>query len=127
MGMISVFAGAMAGACIGVVFTSFAVAAKKGDEQNAVFEMAKRETADPVPPVSSERSIRFTDPNGMLLFTIPDGACVYLMYGNGERVAGICHYLDMEHAEINGIKWKMTEFAQQMQIRGIVFSPSVLG
>lgn len=81
---------------------------------------------EPAPPVSDERLIRFTDPNGILLFTIPDGACVDLMYGDGERVAGICRYLDQDHAEINGMKWQMTEFALQMQIRGILFSPSMI-
>ena len=45
---------------------------------------------------------------------------------DGERVAGICHYLDQDHAEINGMRWQMTEFALQMQIRGILFSPSMI-
>ena len=47
------------------------------------------------------------------------------MYGDGERVAGLCRYLDQDHAEINGVKWQMTEFAIQMQIRGILFSPAL--
>lgn len=126
MGMISVFVGAMVGGCFGVIITSLAVAAKRADEQNGVYEIEKRCVPEPAPPVSDERIIRFTDPNGILLFTIPDGACVDLMYGDGERVAGICHYLDQDHAEINGMKWQMTEFDLQMQIRGILFSPSMI-
>ena len=69
--------------------------------------------------------ISFTDPEGVLLFTIPDGDCVTLMYGDGETVAGVCRYLDQDHAEINGVRWRMTEFALQMQIRGILFSPAI--
>ena len=116
MGMMSVFVGAMVGGCFGVIITSLAVAAKRADEQNGVYEIEKRCVPEPAPPVSGERIIRFTDPNGVLLFTIPDG----------ERVAGICHYLDQDHAEINGMRWQMTEFALQMQIRGILFSPSMI-
>ena len=88
MGMMSVFVGAMVGGCFGVIITSLAVAAKRVDEQNGVYEIEKRCVPEPAPPVSGERIIRFTDPNGVLLFTIPDGACVNLMYGDGERVAG---------------------------------------
>ena len=109
MGMMSVFVGAMVGGCFGVIITSLAVAAKRADEQNCVYEIEKRCVSEPAPPVS-----------------IPDGACVDLMYGDGERVAGICHYLDQDHAEINGMRWQMTEFALQMQIRGILFSPSMI-
>ena len=125
MGMISVFVGAMVGGCFGVVVTCLAVAAKRADERDGVYEAEDKHVSDTALPKAGGKVIRFTDPKGVLLFTIPDGACVNLMYGDGERVAALCRYLDQDHAEINGVKWQMTEFAIQMQIRGILFSPAL--
>lgn len=125
MGMIGVFVGAMVGGCFGVVVTCLAVAAKKADEEDGIYEPEGRQVSDTALPKTGGRTIRFTDPKGILLFTIPDGDCVTLMYGDGETVAGVCRYLDQEHAEINGVKWQMAEFALQMQIRGIVVSPAM--
>lgn len=123
MGMIGVFVGAMVGGCFGVVVTCLAVAAKRADEQDGIYEPGDKRARDTALPKTDGRTIRFTDPEGVLLFTIPDGDCVTLMYGDGETVAGVCRYLDQDHAEINGVRWRMTEFALQMQIRGILFSP----
>lgn len=55
MGMMSVFVGAMVGGCFGVIITSLAVAAKRADEQNGVYEIEKRCVPEPASPVSSER------------------------------------------------------------------------
>lgn len=123
MGMIGVIVGAIVGGCFGIVATCLAVAAKRADERDGIYEAEDRRAPDTAMPKTDGRMIRFTDSEGILLFTIPDGACVDLMYGDGERVAGLCRYLDQNHAEINGVKWQMTEFALQMQIRGIVFFP----
>lgn len=125
MGMIGVFVGAMVGGCFGVVVTCLAVAAKRADEQDGIYEPGDKRARDTALPKTDGRTIRFTDPEGVLLFTIPDGDCVTLMYGDGETVAGVCRYLDQDHAEINGVRWRMTEFALQMQIRGILFSPAI--
>jgi len=38
MGMIGVFVGAMVGGCFGVVVTCLAVAAKRADEQDGIYE-----------------------------------------------------------------------------------------
>ena len=114
MGMIGVFVGAMVGGCFGVVVTCLAVAAKRADEQDGIYEPGDKRARDTALPKTDGRTIRFTDPEGVLLFTIPDGDCVTLMYGDGETVA-----------EINGVRWRMTEFALQMQIRGILFSPAI--
>ena len=113
------------GGCFGVVVTCLAVAAKRADEQDGIYEPGDKRVRDTALPKTDGRTIRFTDPEGVLLFTIPDGDCVTLMYGDGETVAGVCRYLDQDHAEINGVRWRMTEFALQMQIRGILFSPAI--
>ena len=118
MGMIGVFVGAMVGGCFGVVVTCLAVAAKRADEQDGIYEPGDKRARDTALPKTDGRTIRFTDPEGVLLFTIPDGDCVTLMYGDGETVAGVCRYLDQDHAEINGVRWRMTEFALQMQSKG---------
>ena len=44
MGMMSVFVGAMVGGCFGVIITSLAVAAKRADEQNGVYERVLSES-----------------------------------------------------------------------------------
>ena len=46
MGMMSVFVGAMVGGCFGVIITSLAVAAKRADEQNGVYEIKKMVVLD---------------------------------------------------------------------------------
>lgn len=89
MGMIGVFVGAMVGGCFGVVVTCLAVAAKRADEQDGIYEPGDKRARDTALPKTDGRTIRFTDPEGVLLFTIPDGDCVTLMYGDGETVAGV--------------------------------------
>lgn len=124
MGMIGVFVGAMVGGCVGVVMTCLVIAGKRADECCGIYEDEGRYLPGPVLPQAGEKEICFVDPDGACLFTIPDGACLELMYGNGERMAGLCHYLDPHHAEIDGVRWELSEFARQMQARGIRFSPS---
>lgn len=126
MGLIGIVVGAVAGCCFGVVVTSLAIAARRADEKVLLFEPEKKSMSGQTISKSNGRTIRFTDPSGDLMFTIPDGDFIDLMYGNGERVAGHCRYLDQNHAEIDGVEWKMTEFALQMQIRGIRFSPLLI-
>ncbi|WP_216697233.1 DUF3789 domain-containing protein [Anaerostipes faecalis] len=124
MGMISVFAGAMVGGCFGVIITCLAVAGKRADEECGIV-VEERYLPAPTPPRLNEHTIRFTDPDGVYLFSVPDGSCVFLTLGNGESVAGFCRYVDQDHAEIDGVKWQLKEFARQMQERGITVSPGV--
>lgn len=122
MGMISIFAGAMIGGCFGVVITCLAVAGKRADEECGI-AAEERYLPAPVLPGESGHTIRFTDPDGAGLFAVPDKSCVFLMFGDGESVAAFCRYVDQDHAEIDGVKWQLREFARQMQKRGITVSP----
>ena len=47
MGMIGVFVGAMVGGCFGVVVTCLAVAAKRADEQDGIYEPGDKRARDP--------------------------------------------------------------------------------
>ncbi len=124
MGMISVFAGARVGGCFGVIITGLAVTGRRAEAAGGIVceECYLRCTT---PPRLNEHTIRFTDPDGVYLFAVPDGSCVFLTLGNGESVAGFCRYVDQDHAEIDGVKWQLREFARQMQERGITVSPGV--
>lgn len=122
MGMISVFAGAVVGGCFGVVLTCLVVAGKRADEECGIAAEGRYLPA-PAPPKRNEHTIRFTNPDGALLFTVSDGDCICLTFGNGESVAALCRYEDQDHAEIDGRLWEIKEFARQMQDRGITVSP----
>lgn len=122
MGMISVFAGAMIGGCFGIVLTCLAVAGKRADEECGMVAERRCLPAS-VPPGQDEHTIWFTDPDGALQFTVSDGDCICLTFGNGESVAAFCRYEDQDHAKIDGKLWEMKEFARQMQERGITVSP----
>lgn len=123
MGMISVFVGAMAGGCFGVIMMCLLIAGRRVDECHRIYESEGRYLPGPVLPQAGETDICFVDPDGACLFTIPDGACLELVYGNGEKGMGICHYLDPYHARIDGVEWELSEFARQMEKRGIQFFP----
>ena len=43
-----------------------------------------------------------TDSVGRMLFSVPDGGIIRMLYGNGEDYFAVCHYLDETHAEIDG-------------------------
>lgn len=122
MGMITVLVSAMVGGCFGVVVTCLAVAGKKADEEYGIV-IEERYVPVPLPPGLEEHVIRFTDPDGAYIFSVPDGGCIQLTLGNGESVAGLCRYVDQDHAKIDGVKWQMKEFAQKMQDRGVLISP----
>lgn len=73
--------------------------------------------------MSRTQKICFQDSRGNLLFCIPDGGFIRLLYGNGERYFSICRYLDEEHAEIDGVIYPVCEYMRRMERNGIVCSP----
>ncbi len=74
--------------------------------------------------MSRTQKICFQDSQGKVLFCIPDGGFIRLLYGNGERYFSICRYLDEEHAEIDGVSYSALEFAKRMEQNGISYAPA---
>lgn len=66
--------------------------------------------------------ICFTDSAGKALFSIPDNSLLCLFYGNGDRNFSLCRRLDAAHAEIDGVKYSLREFARRMEHNEISFA-----
>ena len=73
--------------------------------------------------MNGTQQIRFTDSAGKALFSIPDNGLLCLFYGNGDRHFSFCRYLDQDHAEIDGVKYSLREFARRMEHNEISFAP----
>ena len=65
-----------------------------------------------------------TDSVGKALFSVPDGGIIRMFYGNGEDYFAVCRYLDETHAEIDGVKYAVREFAQRMERNKISYAPA---
>ena len=74
--------------------------------------------------MSGGRKICMTDSVGKALFSIPDGGVIHMFYGNGEDYFAVCRYLDEAHAEIDGIRYAVREFAQRMERNKISYAPA---
>lgn len=71
-----------------------------------------------------ENKICFTDSEGKALFSIPDGGFLRLFYGNGDDGFARCRYQDKDHAEIDGVSYALTDFAERMERNQISFTPA---
>ena len=47
-----------------------------------------------------------------------------MLYGNGEDYFAVCRYLDETHAEIDGVRYAVREFAQRMEQNRISYAPA---
>ena len=74
--------------------------------------------------MSGGRKICMTDSTGRILFSIPDGGIIRMLYGNGEDYFAVCRYLDESHSEIDGIRYAVREFAQRMERNKISYVPA---
>lgn len=74
--------------------------------------------------MSQTGRICFTDSAGKSLFSIPDGVFLRLSYGNGDDYFALCHRLDETHAEIDGVRRSLKEFAQKMEQNKINYAPA---
>lgn len=72
--------------------------------------------------MSRERQICFTDSGGKVLFSIPDGSFIKMVYGNGDEHFAFCRYLDEAHAKIDGVDYPIREFAQRMERNKISYA-----
>ena len=74
--------------------------------------------------MSGGRKICMTDSGGTTLFFVPDGGIIRMLYGNGEDYFAVCRYLDETHAEIDGVRYAVREFAQRMEQNKISYAPA---
>ncbi len=74
--------------------------------------------------MNKDGQICFTDSVGNALFSIPDGGVIRMFYGNGEDYFAVCRYLDETHAEIDGARYLIREFARRMERNKISYAPA---
>lgn len=74
--------------------------------------------------MSGGRKICMTDSTGRMLFSIPDGGIIRMFYGNGEDYFAVCRYLDENHAEIDGVRYAVRDFAGRMERNRISYAPA---
>lgn len=74
--------------------------------------------------MSGGRKICMTDSTGRILFSIPDGGIIRMLYENGEDYFAVCRYLDETHAEIDGVRYAVWEFARRMEQNKISYAPA---
>ena len=74
--------------------------------------------------MSGGRKICMTDSTGRMLFSIPDGGIIRMFYGNGEDYFAVCRYLDETHAEIDGVRYAVRDFAGRMERNRISYAPT---
>ena len=74
--------------------------------------------------MSGGRKICMTKSIGKALFSVSDGGVIRMFYGNGEDYFAVCRYLDETHAEIDGVRCAVREFAQRMEQNRISYAPA---
>ena len=74
--------------------------------------------------MSAARRVCMTDGKGRTLFSVPDGGIIRMLYGNGEDYFAVCRYLDETHAEIDGVRHTVREFARRMEQNKISYAPA---
>ena len=74
--------------------------------------------------MSRGRKICMTDSVGKALFSVPDGGIIRMLYGNGEDYFAVCRYLDETHAEIDGVRYAVRDFAGRMERNRISYAPA---
>lgn len=74
--------------------------------------------------MSEGRKICMTDSVGKALFSVPDGGIIRMLCGNGEDYFAVCRYLDETHAEIDGVRYAVRDFAGRMERNRISYAPA---
>lgn len=118
--MLNFIAGVFVGSVCAIVTMCVMITGKRAEE--GMERMKPKEARRPL-LMDKSNCIHFLNSKKEELFCIPDGGSIELAAGDGESKVSICHYLDAEHAEIDGIKWQMEEFAIKMEQRGITYVP----
>ncbi len=74
--------------------------------------------------MSGGRKICMTDSVGRSFFLSPMAASSVCFTGTGRIIFAVCRYLDETHAEIDGVKYAVREFAQRMEQNKISYAPA---
>ena len=74
--------------------------------------------------MSAARQVCMTDSKGRTLFSVPDGGFIRMLYENGEDYFAVCRYLDETHAEIDGVRYAVQDFAERMERNRISYAPA---
>ena len=74
--------------------------------------------------MSENRMIRFKDKADKVVAAVPDGGVLRLIYGNGDTQYVLCHYIDENRAEIDGVVYDTKDFIQRMEKNKISYAPA---
>lgn len=74
--------------------------------------------------MSENRMIRFKDKEDKIVAAVPDGGVLHLFYGNGDTQYVLCHYVDENRAEIDGVVYDTKDFIQRMERNKISYAPA---
>lgn len=74
--------------------------------------------------MSENRMIRFRNKEDKVVAAVPDGGVLRLFYGNGDTQYVLCHYIDENRAEIDGVVYDTKDFIQRMEKNKISYAPA---
>lgn len=74
--------------------------------------------------MSENRMIRFKDKEDKIVAAVTDGGVLRLFYGNGDTQYVLCHYVDENRAEIDGVVYDTKDFIQRMERNKISYAPA---
>lgn len=74
--------------------------------------------------MSENRMIRFKDKADKVVAAVADGGVLRLFYGNGDTQYVLCHYVDENRAEIDGVVYDTKDFIQRMEKNKISYAPA---
>ncbi len=113
--MLEFAVGIFFGCIAGVAAMCMVVTAGREDERLELYEQMRN--------LENRKPIQFINEKKEPVFTVLDGGGIKLIAPDGETQISICHYLDKDHACIDGKEWELLQFAEEMEKRGIVLSP----
>ena len=74
--------------------------------------------------MSENRMIRFRNKEDKVVAAVADGGVLRLFYGNGDTQYVLCHYVDENRAEIDGVVYDTKDFIQRMEKNKISYAPA---
>ena len=74
--------------------------------------------------MSENRMIRFRNKEDKVVAAVADGGVLRLFYGNGDTQYVLCHYVDENRAELDGVVYDTKDFIQRMEKNKISYAPA---